>query len=356
MNKIISTVLSIVLLCICNQLHAEQPISTISVDEYRHVDVNNVVGKVRSQRTVEVVPRVSGFVTDLHMDEGATIKKGQLLYSLDSEKNVLLLQQEKARHKMLNAQVGELNNDYIRSRALHKKGSLSKAELDKAQSLLDVKRAEVEFQLAVINGIKLDVERSNIYATVDGVLQTTEVVEGDYVNAESDVLTHIVDSSAVYIDIWLSGDYYRRNRAIFKKGEFLRASYKGFSGEDENLKIHYVSPSIDSASGTIQITLIDKKNQNQLLSGQLINLEIKKSKKNYYSIPREAVYYGDKEYFVYKLVQQSGAYIAKKYTVSVANWSNIEEKKSVRYVIDQGLVSGDLIVTGKVEDGDIIVI
>lgn len=354
MVKYISTFFLTSVLLLCCQLHAEDTASTISVDEYKYIDVNNVVGKVRSQRTVEVVPRVSGFVIELYMDEGASIEKGQLLYSLDSEKNVLLLQKEKARHKMLQAQVGELKNEFVRSSALYKKGSLSKAELDRAQSSLEVKSAEVELQQAVINGIELDIERSNIYATIGGVLQTTQVVKGDYVNAESDVLTHIVDSSSVYIDIWLSGDYYRKNRSVFKKGKYISANYKEISTEDKNLQIHYVSPAIDGNSGTIQVTLIDKKNESNLLSGQLISLGLKENKENYYFIPKEAVHYGDKEHFVYKAVLQNGKHIAKKQTVSVVNWG--KDKKAIRYVIDQGLVSGDLIVTSKVKDGEAIVI
>lgn len=161
------------------------------------------VAEIQSVRYVEVRSKIKGFIEKNHVDEGQSVKKGQLLFTLSFSEYEKELQKADADHKaalaVLKATEVELNN----VKHLLEKNIVSKPELEVLQAKANALKAKVEEAVAHKEQVALQLSFAQIKAPYDGIINRIPHKMGSLVE-EGDMLTSISDNREIFAYFHLS--------------------------------------------------------------------------------------------------------------------------------------------------------
>lgn len=146
-------------------------------------------GRFEAVQTVEVRPRVSGFVNKLHFTDGEIVKAGQLLFTIDPRPFELAVESAKADLTRSRAQVDLAVTEVERARPLVKTGALTERELDQRAANLSVFRAGQTVAEAALKQAELNLEWTHVVAPIDGRISDRKVDAGNLVNGGSGTTT-----------------------------------------------------------------------------------------------------------------------------------------------------------------------
>jgi membrane fusion protein (multidrug efflux system) len=163
--------------------------------------VGEWVGETRGQADIEIRARVRGFLEGLHFREGSSVKKGDLLYSIDKSE---LLQQLNAAQADLASAKTELayaDSDVRRYRPLAEMNAVSERDLDSAVARQEAAAAGVEAAEAVLRLAQINLSYTEIRAPIDGLIGLTKAKVGDYVgqNPNPVVLNTLSQTNPIHV-------------------------------------------------------------------------------------------------------------------------------------------------------------
>jgi HlyD family secretion protein len=149
-------------------------------------DVESTVsatGKLNAVRTVQVGTQVSGQVAELLVDFNDTVKKGQLLARIDPTLQQQAVTDAQASLERVQAQYRQAGRDNERNSQLMASGLIARAAYEQTDSSLDVARANVKSAQVALDRARRNLEYTNIYAPIDGVVVERNVDDGQTVAA-----------------------------------------------------------------------------------------------------------------------------------------------------------------------------
>jgi len=271
----------------------------VTVDTVIRQDIVQTVvasGQVQTPYRVNVGAQVTGLVSDVPVDEGQTVKAGDLLIRLDdgnAREAVKLAQgvvaQSQARLRQLlqvaapaavetkkqaEAAVTEAQLTYDRALKLHTQGYETKANLDDAKKALDVAQSQVraaDIQLtasqsggmdyitaqtqleqsqASLRAAEAQLGYTQIRAPRDGVLITRNVERGNVVQPGVALL---VLAPAGETQILVEID--ETNLGLMLVGETATVSADAYPKQSFQAKLFYINPSVDPAKGSVEVKL-----------------------------------------------------------------------------------------------------
>jgi membrane fusion protein, multidrug efflux system len=156
-------------------------------------------GTVRSVKTVEIIPRVSGYIEKRSFVEGAEVKTGDPLYEIDPRPFQATLDQLTAQLAVNQANLTYWNDEAKRYGDAVKSGAVSAQQYEEAVSKQQEAQANLEETQAEIVNAQLNLSFTDITAPFDGRIQQTRMYEGDLVDAYQDTLTSLVQIDPVYV-------------------------------------------------------------------------------------------------------------------------------------------------------------
>lgn len=164
-------------------------------------------GQLNPVVTVQVGSQVSGIIKNLYVDFNSQVTNGQVVAQLDPSTFEANVHQSEAQLSSAQAalELAQLNAN--RAEALYKDHLLAKADYDKAVADLHQAEATVKLQQANLEKAKVDLARTTIYSTIDGVVISREVDVGQTVAASlnAPVLFNIAnDLAKMQIDAMVS--------------------------------------------------------------------------------------------------------------------------------------------------------
>jgi len=139
------------------------------------------VGQTYGQEDIQIIPRVEGWITGIHFKEGAAVKKGQLLYTIDdlpTRSKVDAAAGDEARAETM---VANKKSDLDRVKPLTEMNALSQRDLDAAQAAYDASLAELRVAQAQLQTANIELGYTRIISPIDGVIGISKVLVGDYV-------------------------------------------------------------------------------------------------------------------------------------------------------------------------------
>jgi len=153
-------------------------------------------GRVRAD-VVEVSPDVNGLVTAVLVRDNQTVRAGQALFVIDRRRYELALRQAEAAITSSQAALAQARREDQRSRAL---GSLVTTE-QVEEGAAKVRELSAQLQGAIVqrDTARLNLYRTTVRATVNGIVTNVGLQPGDYVSVGHQVLA-LVDTDAVYVD------------------------------------------------------------------------------------------------------------------------------------------------------------
>ena len=198
-------------------------------------------------REVQPSFNASGPITQILVEEGASVKKGELLATLDDRRYVAALNQ--ARAQAAAAQVITQNDEvnYKRYAALASSSTISKQKRDDAKAALDASRATFDAAVAAVDLALRQLDDTHLYAPADGVIENRILQPGDMASPATPVFTMALPSPLwvrAYVPESNIGQVHTGQTATVTTDSFPDHSYQGWVG--------YLSPTAEFTPKTVE--------------------------------------------------------------------------------------------------------
>jgi multidrug efflux system membrane fusion protein len=174
----------------------EVNVSTVISKEVTEWDEFN--GRFAAVESVQIRPRVAGYITRIAFDEGAEVNKGDLLIEIDDREYRAALVRAQAEVDRAKTRVTKAERDIERGKKLVAAKAMSVEEWDGKRSELDQARADVAAMQAAAAQAQLNVEFSRVTAPITGRVGAAEITVGNLVDPTS-VLTNMVSLDPIYV-------------------------------------------------------------------------------------------------------------------------------------------------------------
>ncbi|MGG2397827.1 multidrug efflux RND transporter periplasmic adaptor subunit MexE [Pseudomonas sp. SH1-B] len=244
------------------QTQAQAPAPKVSVAEVIEQPVNEwdeFTGRLEAPQSVEIRPRVSGYIDRVAFDEGSLVKKGDLLFQIDPRPFQAEVKRLEAQLQQARANQARAANEARRGERLRQSNAISAELADARASAATEAKAEVAAIAAELENARLNLGFTRITAPIDGRVSRAEITEGNLVGAGESLLTSVVSTDKVYA--YFDAD----ERAFLKYVELARQSgsdargaspvYLGLSDESDYPhlgQLDFLDNQVNPRTGTIR--------------------------------------------------------------------------------------------------------
>src|SRR6056297_1933136 len=154
---------------------------------------------LEGKQTVEIRPRIPGYITEMHVDEGDLVTEGQVLFSLNSEEFEQEVRSARANVQSAEAGVSTAKDEVERLQNLVDKDIVSNYQLQSAKNALKSNKATLAQAQARLKNAQVNLEYTKVKSPANGIIGTIPYRIGSLVNSNiSQPLTVVSDISEVY--------------------------------------------------------------------------------------------------------------------------------------------------------------
>jgi RND family efflux transporter MFP subunit len=306
----------------------------------------DATGNTAAIKNVDLVARVQGFLQSINYEDGAFVKQGTTLFTIEPETYKLKLEQAQAAETGAQASLRQSEADFKRQSDLVQRQAVSQATLDTSTSARDnaqanLLQAQVNTKIAQVN-----YGYTNVAAPFDGIVTAHLVSVGELVGVSSPTqLATIVALDPIYVNfsaneqdvLRIRENARRRGMTVNELRQLpIEIGLQTETGYPHKGKLDYVSPNINQSTGTLAVRGILPNPDRVLLPGFFVRVRVPfDEQKNALLVPDTAL--GS---------DQAGRYVL------VVNADNVVEQRKVQIgsldgglrVIETGLTSDDRVV------------
>ncbi|HEY1173518.1 MAG TPA: efflux RND transporter periplasmic adaptor subunit [Verrucomicrobiae bacterium] len=186
-------------------------------------------GRLASVETVEVRARVSGFLEKVHFQEGADVKAGDLLFSLDARPFQAVVDRLEAELSRAKTRAELSRIEAKNADSLFKSRAISQEEYEQRTKQATESDQNVKAAEAAVRAAKLDLEFSEVRAPISGRISNARVTSGNLVvggGSSGSVLTTIVSLDPIYCYIEVDERSSLKYRELYRQGKRESALFK----------------------------------------------------------------------------------------------------------------------------------
>jgi len=256
--------------------------SPLTHDVQRHIETT---GNVNPLNSVDLVARIQGFLYSQNYTDGAMVKKGDTLFTIEPPPYFAQLQQAQAEQAAAKANLVQAQQAYDRQAQLRQQNVNSQADLDNAQAKRDAAQADLDNAIASTQLAAINYSYTQVKAPFDGQVSAHLVSVGQMVGTggEKTKLATIVQLKPIYVDFSLSEPIVQRIRAA------LRAMHKTLAdvhdvpiavglqtetGFPHVGQLDYIAPTVDPTTGTLSARAIFKNDSLLLMPGEFVRVRV----------------------------------------------------------------------------------
>lgn len=304
-------------------------------------------GKVVPLEEVEIKPQISGIIEEIFVEEGAKVKKGDLIAKIRVVPNEQALSSARGRIGTVQIQLNNAKISYDRNKGLYDKGVISRAEFENvelaySQAKQDLQNAQNDFQIIKKGSTGSGgTANTNIRATTAGMILEIPVKQGYQVIetnnfSEGTTIAFIADMTKMIFE----GKVDEAEVGKIKKDIDLDITLGAIADIKYPAKLTFIAPKGTEESGAVQFTIkadVTLDDSFFLRAGYSANAEIILEKKDSVLSIREALLQFDKE--------------TEKPYVEIKTGEDEYEKRDIEIGISDGI--NVEILSGITKDDDI---
>ena len=356
---IIFVVLCLPLLYSCGvpqQQETDTAYKTLTIKSGDQILKTGYTATLRGRQNVEIRPQVSGIITEICINEGDAVHKGQTLFIIDQIPYKAALQTAIANVKSAEAKLATAKLTADSKAELYKEQVVSEFDLQTARNEQIAAEAALAQAKAQEVNARNDLSYTEVKSPVDGVASMIPYRVGALVNSSiTEPLVTVTDDSEVYAYFSMTEnqilDFVQQYGSLKKaiehldKVELTMSNGKTYSSLG---KVDAISGTIDEGTGAISLRAVFSNPDQFLRNGGSGTVVVPTVKKQCIIIPQAATYELQNRIFVYKVVDSK----AQSAPVEVFRLNNGTE-----YVVEDGLAPGDVIIAegaGLVREGTVI--
>ncbi|AXH10170.1 efflux transporter periplasmic adaptor subunit [Malaciobacter halophilus] len=237
----------------------------------------NFSGKTQAYKNVAITSRVTGELEKRFFEAGEFVKKEQLLFKIDDTKYKNIVEQREATLQKDKASLNLAIANVKRYSPLVKKGLAPQEKLDQLIAEQKQLQAVVNADIAALKQAKLDVEYTQIKATIDGVIGKPLVDIGNMINASSTELAKVVQSNPLYTNFNPSTDEVSLIKK-YKSEEKPKVEVIQSQNEYNTVKttghVDFIDNVTNETTGTVAMRAIINNDENLLLPGTFVEINL----------------------------------------------------------------------------------
>ena len=246
------------------------PVNVVTVVEKEVSEWDEFTGRMEAVESVEIRPRVSGYINEIHFKAGAIVKKGDPLFLIDPRPYQADFDKASAEFERTQAQLELARIDLDRAKDLRNSKIIAASEFDQKAAAWQQAAAAARSAEAAKNSAALNLEFTQIRSPIDGRVSNERITAGNLVQPGSgpeSVLTTVVSIDPIYVLIDADENMvlkYVRLNDEGKRKTAREAQVPAFvelgneTGFPHEGYIDFVDNRLDSATGTMRARVILK--------------------------------------------------------------------------------------------------
>lgn len=179
-------------------------------------------------REVEVRARTTGIILKRNFQEGAVVKAGQSLFTLDPAPARVALAKAEADLAVAQARLAQARRDAERLKPLLPAKAVSQKEFDDATSAAAIASADVKAAQARVREARLNLDYTRVESPISGVASRALLSEGSLVSGPDVLLTTVTQSNPIYVLFGISDSEHAKLRRDIDAGRIVLPADKRF--------------------------------------------------------------------------------------------------------------------------------
>ncbi|TDG37065.1 efflux RND transporter periplasmic adaptor subunit [Pedobacter changchengzhani] len=326
--------------------NAPQPYPVFAVSKQSTTLDSDYPATIEGIQNIDIRPKVDGFIEHIYVDEGAVVKKGQLLFTINAPQYEQAVRTAAAAISSADADVSAAQLQVNKTKPLVEKDIISKYDLESAQLTLQSKRAMLSQAKAALVNARVNLGYTKITSPVNGVVGSIPYKTGSLVSGTSpEPLTTVSNTARVYAYFSLNEKDLLDFSNVYK-GKNLAEQMKNIppvsliladgSVYAQNGKIESINGQINTSTGSASLRATFPNPVSVLKSGASAMVRIPQHVNDVILVPQKSTTDLQGKKFVYVL-GDSAKVISTPIEV-------MQITKGKFYVVTKGLKVGDKVV------------
>ena len=331
--------------CSRSNVRAEGPATLppplVTVVEAKAQDVPRYldeIGRNVAFESVSVTPQVSGQVVERHFQDGENLKKGQLIFVIDTRPYKAQLDSTKANLAQAQAALELAKIQFARDQELVGTRAISKQDYDTKKNTVDVNQAQVEAAKAAIETAQINLDYCHIHSPIDGRAGARLVDVGNVVQANTASLLSIQRIDPIYATFTVT----ERDLAEVQKkmSHGMLTALVRLPADSGNAarpgKVEFLDNAVQNATGTVNLRATIPNPDRHFWPGQFVNVRlVLDMEKGTVLVPSQATQISQQGPFVY-VVKNDDTVDLRPVTLGQRQGNDV--------VIANGLAAGERVV------------
>ncbi len=330
---------SVILLSGCSGGKKEPPAVPVTAEKAVVKDMPQVmtaIGSVEPFTSVSVKTLVSGELQRVHFTEGADVKKGDLLFTIDPRPYQAAVKQAEADLMRTRAKASAAKANTDRSKDLVKEGYIASQQFDDVTADSDSALADEKAAEAALDRARLDLQNCSIRAPMDCRTGNIKVQQGNIVTANETELIVLNQITPVYASFSVPERQLEGIRSAISSGK-VPVTASAPNGTPVSGELTFFNNQVDPGTGSILLKAIFPNTDKALWPGQFVNLSITLgTTKSAVVVPVQAVQNGQQGEYVFVVKDDMTVSMSPVKTGQVLDET---------VVITDGVKAGETVVT-----------
>ena len=302
-------------LAACNkkpEANFERPPAPVTVARAVAQDVPvyiDAVGKTVAREVVSVQPQVSGRITQIHFTDGANVKIGDLLFTIDPRPYQAQLNQAEANVAQAEAALSLAKVNFARVEKVTDPRAVSRQDFDARKSAVETAEATLKQNRAAVENARLNLEYCTIRSPINGRAGQRTVDVGNVVSANNGSLLVIQRLDPIYADFTVTeSELSGVQRNMAKQALKVEVRLPDDGTEPREGKLTFLDNSVQEGSGTVKLRATLNNNDRSFWPGRFVKVRlILQTQRDAVLVPADAPQLSAKGPFVYVVKPDSSA-------------------------------------------------
>jgi multidrug efflux system membrane fusion protein len=250
------------------------------------VEWDEFTGRLEAVSSVAIRPRVSGLVSAIRFEEGAMVKKGDVLFELDARPFQAEVDRLRAEVVRANATVERATSELDRANRLSGENAMSPEERDRRGAFAKESAAQVSAVEAALRAAQLSLEFTRVTSPIDGRVGRAIITAGNLVSAgpgEATLLTTVVSLDPIYASFEADEQTFQHYVDLARDGKRANARTMGLAihmalaneeGFPHQGELDFLDNQINPATGTIRGRTVFRNRDLGLTPGSFVRLRL----------------------------------------------------------------------------------
>ena len=235
-------------------------------------------GRIEAVESVQLRPRVSGYIDKVNYTDGQEVKKGEVLFTIDDRTYRAALEQAQATLARAKTQASLARSEASRTDKLINTNVVSREEWEQRRSAATQAQADIQAAQAAVDAAQLNLDFTKVTAPIDGRASRALITSGNLVTAgdSASVLTTVVSQKTVYVYFDVDESTYLHYQNLARSGQGAASNHLalpveiGLVGEDgypHQGKVDFLDNQLTPSTGTIRMRALLDNTQRQFIPG-----------------------------------------------------------------------------------------